>query len=272
MGKGGSESMYGDPGAGDVKSVSVAGGTPKQALVAVVLFAAGLVIGVLVGGSGGDSAASASAPLPDPVPSVAQTSGEELNTWGQPKVTDVEREDRAMASFDDEVVQMLAGMTLEQKVGQTTQFNIDETFNSFGNGLPTDDGQPGFADQPQFTDAPWDMMDEDLVRRPSICSYGIASCTTAFIFPHRVCCGMQIRAYTKAPHYVGSWLNSPFSGDAIHTGTDGALRSGLTPTEWRRVLRKIQDITIEDGSPPVRIGCSPRNQRNAQCLTSVACA
>eukprot|EP01043_Picozoa_sp_COSAG02_P120560 COSAG02_NODE_57333_length_281_cov_0.571429_1_plen_40_part_10 len=40
MGKGGSESMYGDAGADDVKSVTVAGGTPKQALAAVALFVA----------------------------------------------------------------------------------------------------------------------------------------------------------------------------------------------------------------------------------------
>ena len=61
----------------------------------------------------------------------------------------------------------------------------------------------------------------------------------------------QIRAYTKAPHFVGSWLNSPFSGDVMRTGSDGTLRSALDPTEWRRVLRKIQNITIEDGGVPV---------------------
>ena len=172
MGKGGSESMYGDAGEIDVKSVSVGGGTPKQALVAVGLFIAGLLLGVLLAGSDGASPSSANAPSLTPMATAGglQTA-DDLNTWGRPKVTDVERENRAMESFDEEVVQMLAGMTLEQKVGQTTQFNIDETFNSFGNNLPTDNRQPGFADQPQFTDAPWDMMDEDLVRRHSLTRY-----------------------------------------------------------------------------------------------------
>ena len=158
MGKGGSESLYGDAADVDVKSVSVAGGTPKQALIAVALFVAGVLLGcVLSTAIGGEPAPTTAPPTP-----VAASSN--LNTWGQPAITDVERENRALDSFDDDIIQMLAGMTLEQKVGQTTQFNIDETFNSYGNGLPTDDGQPGFADQPQFTDAPWDMMDEELVR------------------------------------------------------------------------------------------------------------
>jgi len=228
MGKGAGDSMYGDAAVSDVKSVSVAGGSPKQALVGAGLFSVGLVVGLLAAGGGGngDTAAATTPPPPSTSSSSQPTAGgaASLNAWGHPKIEDSEREDRALASFDDDVIDLLRGMTLEQKIGQTTQFNIDETFNSFGNDLPTDDGQPGFSDLPEFTDAPWDLMDEDL-----------------------------IRAYTKAPHFVGSWLNSPFSGDAIHTGTDGALRSALTPVEWRRVLRKIQEITIEDGGPPVRI-------------------
>lgn len=197
MGKGGSESMYGDAGADDVKSVTVAGGTPKQAVVAVALFVAGLVIGVVAGGSGGDSPAATAAPpaaLPM-IPGDRLPAGAELNAWGQPKITDVERENRAMASFDDDIIEMLAGMTLEQKVGQTTQFNIDETFNSFGNGLPTDNGQPGFADQPQFTDAPWDMMDENLVCKRPICSDETGSCTFSLF----TCCLTCRSGHTRRP-------------------------------------------------------------------------
>lgn len=168
MGKGGSDSMYGDAGDADVKSVTVGGATPKQALAAAGLFVVGLVVGVLVSGSDGVTPSSSPAPPPPPPAGDLEPAAGVLNAWGQTKVTDVERENRAMESFDDDVIEMLAGMTLEQKVGQTTQFNIDETFNSFGNNLTTDDQQWGFQDQPQFADAPWDMMDEDLVRMRSL--------------------------------------------------------------------------------------------------------
>lgn len=204
MGKGGSESMYGDAGEIDVKSVSVGGGTPKQALVAVVLFVAGLLLGVLLGGSGVESP-SANAPSPTPVATAGGLQTADLNTWGRPKVTDIERENRAMESFDDAVVQMLAGMTLEQKVGQTTQFNIDETFNSFGNNLPTDDGQPGFADQPQFTDAPWDLMDEDLVRKHSLCSLRSYKHTLDLQMPEH----MQLHLIARARHADSGIHESP---------------------------------------------------------------
>lgn len=172
----------------------------------------GLVVGVLVGGGGSAS--------PAPPAVAASTLGgcsaaQQLSSWGHEKISDDQREKATLATFSPRVRSLLRGMSLEQKIGQMTQFNLNEAFAN----------NDAFKTTPEFADTPWTAIDEDL-----------------------------IRSYTGAPNYVGSWLNSPFSDDAIREGTGGKKRSSLNATEWRLIIDRLQTITIEDGGPPMIFG------------------
>jgi len=138
-----------------------------------------------------------------------------LSSWGHTKITDAQRETAAIAKFSPRVRSLLHGMSTAQKIGQMTQLNLNEAFADTGN----------FMDDPAFADAPWTLLDEDL-----------------------------IRTYVGAPNFVGSWLNSPFSADAIREGTNGNKRSFLNASEWRVIIDRLQSITIEDGGPPMVFG------------------
>eukprot|EP01051_Picozoa_sp_SAG22_P018029 SAG22_NODE_2926_length_2100_cov_1.423288_1_plen_569_part_00 len=180
------------------------------------------------------------------------------NSWGKPAITDAQRDQATLATFSPRVRDLLAGMSREQKVGQMVQLNVDEAFSNGGH----DDAHPnGFKASEDFARDPASMVDEDLVR-----------------------------SYTGHPHYVGSWLNSPFSDDTIRHGRSflnasafraGALRCAdpylrtLQPAgpiysihplpngtvtcllvAWPRpaVIRKLQTVTMEDGGPPMVFG------------------
>lgn len=54
------------------------------------------------------------------------------NSWGKPAITDVQRDQATLASFSPRVRQLLAGMSVEQKVGQMVQLNVDEAFSNGG--------------------------------------------------------------------------------------------------------------------------------------------
>jgi|EP01047_Picozoa_sp_COSAG01_P031698 hypothetical protein len=180
---------------------------------ATVMFVAGILLGGSLGGGGSPHCSKSEAAVLGPPGS--------LNSWGHPRLSDAIREQRALARLDADVRAMLDGMSTAQKVGQMTQFNIDEAFAGHGNGLPTDSPDTAMdlirAD-PRFVDAPWELVSDKLVR-----------------------------TYAGAPHFLGSWLNSPFSGDTVYTSkSTGARRSGLNATEWRLMLRKIQGIHINE--------------------------
>ena len=206
---------------GPTKPAAAAAGAPQLSPLqqfAVPLIAIAAIVGAGAGyalnggGGGGDSVTPPVALASDAAACAA------VNSWGKPQITDQQRNQQTMASFSPRVRALLAGMTTEQKVGQMVQLNIDEAFSDGGtNG--------GFKGTAQFADAPWDMLDESL-----------------------------IRSYTGAPNYIGSWLNSPFSDDIVRIGTDGTRRSSLNATEWRLIIKQIQTITIEDGSPPLVFG------------------
>lgn len=171
----------------------------------------GLVVGVLIGGSGSPPLQASTAV--DAAAS-ACTAGQ-LSSWGHDKISDDQREKAALSTFSPRVRSLLSGMSLQQKIGQMTQFNLNEAFAD----------NDGFKTTSEFADTPWSAIDEDL-----------------------------IRSYTGAPNYVGSWLNSPFSDDAIREGKGGTKRSFLNATEWRLIIDRLQAITIEDGGPPMIFG------------------
>ena len=176
--------------------------------------AMGIVVGLLIGGGGGGGDAAA-APASAMAGGGAPCSARALSSWGHAKISDDQREKAALASFSPRVRSLLGGMSLAQKIGQMTQFNLDEAFADNAN----------FKSTPEFADAPWTLLDEEL-----------------------------IRSYTGAPNHVGSWLNSPFSDDSIREGTNGNKRSFLNATEWRLIIDRLQAITIEDGAPPMVFG------------------
>jgi hypothetical protein len=179
--------------------------------------AMGIVVGLLIGGGGGGGGGgdAAAAPASAMAGGGAPCSAGELSSWGHAKISDDQREKAALASFSPRVRSLLGGMSLAQKIGQMTQFNLDEAFADNAN----------FKSTPEFADAPWTLLDEEL-----------------------------IRSYTGAPNHVGSWLNSPFSDDSIREGTNGNKRSFLNATEWRLIIDRLQAITIEDGAPPMVFG------------------
>ena len=197
-------------------SVSDAGlGAPPTSLTPVQQHAApaiagatvlALIVGYAVGaaGGGGDAAAAPAAACAAP-----------RSSWGHVPISDAARDQATLDSFSPRVRALLDSLTLPQKIGQMTQFNLDEAFADNGN----------FKSTPQFADEPWALLDEELIRR-----------------------------YTKAPYFVGSWLNSPFSDDAIRDGTAGNQRSSLNASEWRLIIDRLQTITTEDGLPPMVFG------------------
>eukprot|EP01052_Picozoa_sp_SAG31_P024260 SAG31_NODE_2052_length_6556_cov_2.005111_1_plen_1569_part_00 len=123
--------------------------------------------------------------------------------WGKTPPTDEERTQAAIASFDPEVRSLLASLTLEQKVGQMVQLNIDEVLSS---DWRSDPAHP--------------RVDPEKVRR-----------------------------YARAPYFVGSYLNSPFSGASQLPGANGDPNtySAMSAEGFRELVNTIQDITMQEG-------------------------
>ena len=137
-----------------VSSQSLIQAHAEKAVGAAAIF--GLLIGLVFGGAGGgDPAAVAGAAVgasSGAAPCAA--AGSATSSWGHAVVTDAEREEAALASFSPRVTSLLAGMSEAQKIGQMTQFNLDEAFAD--NNV--------FKSTPEFADTPWTLLDEDLIR------------------------------------------------------------------------------------------------------------
>lgn len=100
------------------------------------------------------------------------------------------------AAIDPDVVALVRGMSLEEKVGQMTQIDVS---------MVTTDGK---LDKPKLRH--W------------------------------------LRKYK-----IGSLLNSPYSGGACG---DKSVPAGWTPQDWRGFMHELQQITVDEGLPPILFG------------------
>ena len=104
----------------------------------------------------------------------------------------------------------------------------------------------GFKASEEFADTPWALLNDDLIR--SYVRGHSHHCWHQHILSKRLplvkfttthLCAITVLAQVGAPYYIGSWLNSPFSDDAIRQGSSGP-RSFLNPTEFRRIVRRAR--------------------------------
>ena len=123
------------------------------------------------------------------------------SSWGHVPPTDEARSAAAIEQLDDDVRTILAGLTLEQKIGQMVQLNIDEILAS---DWRSDPASP--------------RIDLEKLRRVA-----------------------------RAPYFVGSFLNSPFSGAGGLPGRDGESYSSMSAEMFRTMVTTIQQTIMEEG-------------------------
>jgi beta-glucosidase len=120
--------------------------------------------------------------------------------WGHVPPTDAARTSAAIDQLDADVRKQLRGMTVEEKVGQMVQLNIDE------------------------------ILADDWRKDPESPKIDLT----------------KLRRVTTAPHFVGSFLNSPFSGASHLVGKDGnSSYSSMSARSFRTMITTIQRTVME---------------------------
>lgn len=63
----------------------------------------------------------------------------------------------------------------------------------------------------------------------------------------------KVRRFAQAPHFIGSYLNSPFSGASQLPGAAGDPNSysAMSAAGFRELVNTIQDITMQAGGSGV---------------------